>query len=81
VIAGEESAAEILALNEALELLEAEDRHRAEVVKLRFFAGLTIEQTADALGISRATATRHWQFARAWLYEAISESDAESRTS
>ena len=50
------------------------------MVKLRFFAGLTIEQTADALGISRATATRHWQFARAWLYEAIAEIAAESRT-
>jgi predicted DNA-binding protein (UPF0251 family) len=41
-------------------------------VKLRFFAGLSIEEAADALGISRATAARYWTYARAWLHDAIS---------
>ena len=58
---------DILALNEALEKLEAEDHRRAEVVKLRFFAGLTIEQAAQALGISTATAENDWAYARCWL--------------
>lgn len=62
---------DLLALDEALSRLEAEDRVKAELVKLRFFAGLTDEQAAFALGISRATAARYWSFARAWLYHEI----------
>jgi RNA polymerase sigma factor (TIGR02999 family) len=60
---------ELLALDEALTLLAAEDQAVAEVVKLRYFVGLTIEQTAEALGISVRTANRHWSFARAWLFQ------------
>jgi RNA polymerase sigma factor (TIGR02999 family) len=62
---------DLLALDEALSKLEAEDRVKAELVKLRFFAGLTDEQAASALGISRATAARYWAFARAWLFHEI----------
>jgi RNA polymerase sigma factor (TIGR02999 family) len=68
----ETGADELLALDEALTRLEAADPHRAKLVRLRYFAGLTLEQTAELLGISRATAHRHWAFARAWLYDAMS---------
>jgi len=56
------------ALDEALRKLELEHPEKAKVVKLRFFAGCTLEETAQILGISRATAQRHWVYARAWLY-------------
>ena len=58
----------LLALDEALESFEQQHPEQARVVKLRFFAGCTLEQTAEFLGISRATAQRHWAFARAWLF-------------
>ena len=61
----------LLALDEALRQLEAEEPRKAELVKLRFFAGLTAEQAAAALGVSLRTANRHWAFARAWLLDAI----------
>jgi RNA polymerase sigma factor (TIGR02999 family) len=68
---------EILALDEALVRLAGEDPEAAKVVQLHFFAGLSIEQAAEALGTSRATAYRHWNFARAWLRCAIGgEGDA-----
>jgi RNA polymerase sigma factor (TIGR02999 family) len=59
---------EILDLDEALGRLAEEDAAKAELVKLRFFAGLTLEQAATLLGISPTTADRHWAYARAWLY-------------
>jgi RNA polymerase sigma factor (TIGR02999 family) len=58
---------DLLSLNEALEKLEGQDRRKAELVKLRFFAGLTIEQAAQALGISTSTADNDWAYARCWL--------------
>jgi RNA polymerase sigma factor (TIGR02999 family) len=60
-------ADEILALHEALELLQQKDRRKAELVKLRFFAGLTNEEAARALGISVSTADNDWAYARSWL--------------
>ena len=62
---------EIVALDEALTRLAAEDPEAAQVVQLHFFAGLSIEEAAGELGVSRATAYRHWSFARAWLRCAI----------
>jgi RNA polymerase sigma factor (TIGR02999 family) len=62
---------ELLALDEALERFAAEDPARAELVKLRYFAGLSLDECALAQGISLATAKRHWAYARAWLYCAI----------
>ena len=59
---------ELLALDEALSKLETLHPEKAQVVKLRFFAGCTLEETAKMLGISRATAQRHWAVARAWLF-------------
>ncbi len=58
---------ELLALDEALTKLAIEDAGAAELVKLRYFAGLTVQEAADALGISSRTAKRNWAFARAWL--------------
>lgn len=59
---------QLLALNEALDRLAAHDAGKAQIVKLRFFAGLTTEQTAKTLGISEPTVKRHWAYARAWLF-------------
>jgi RNA polymerase sigma factor (TIGR02999 family) len=67
----EDSPEELVALDKALEELTAEDSTKADLVKLRYFAGLSIDQAAEILGISRATAIRHWSFARAWLFERI----------
>jgi RNA polymerase sigma factor (TIGR02999 family) len=61
----------LLAIDEALAKLAAKDRAKAELVKLRFFAGCTIDQAAEALGISTATAERWWAYARAWLHQEI----------
>jgi RNA polymerase sigma factor (sigma-70 family) len=66
---------EILALDEALARLEAHDKQKADVVKLRYFAGLTIEDTAAALGISTPTVKRYWAYARAWLLREISKGE------
>jgi len=62
---------EFLALDEALSRLEVQDPQAAEVVRLRFFAGLEIEQTAKVIGVSPRTVKRQWQFARAWLYREL----------
>jgi len=62
---------QLLALDEALTRLAAEDPGKAELVKLRFFTGLSIEATAQALSISPATAKRWWTFARAWLHREV----------
>jgi RNA polymerase sigma factor (TIGR02999 family) len=61
------SFTDVLALHEALAKLEQRDRRKAELVKLRFFAGLTNEQAAQSLGISTSTADNDWAYARAWL--------------
>lgn len=58
---------EVLAIDESLAKLAAEDPPAAQLVKLRYFAGLSVEEAAQSLGISRATAYRHWTYARAWI--------------
>ncbi len=70
-LAVEEPAADILAVDEALTALAETDPVKADLVKLRYFAGLTLEQAAEALNLSPTTAKRHWRFARAWLYNHI----------
>jgi len=60
---------ELLAVNDALEKLAVRDRKKAELVKLRYFVGLTTEEAAEVLGISVPTADRWWNFSRAWLFE------------
>ena len=68
-----EPATEMLALDEAINKLSEEDRTVAELVQLRYFAGLTLGQAATILGVSQRTADRYWAYARAWLYQAISQ--------
>ncbi len=65
---------ELLALNDALDKLTKEDKRKGELVMLRYFVGLSIEEAADALGISKATAKRDWVFSRAWLLRELEES-------
>ena len=62
---------ELLAVHDALERLAEHDARKAQVVKLRYFAGLTFEESAALLGISVLTAKRDWRYARAWLHQAI----------
>jgi RNA polymerase sigma factor (TIGR02999 family) len=71
-------AEDLVALDEALAKLAQKDPAKAELVKLRFFAGLTMEQASDLLGISLATANRHWNYARAWLHREILGDDDHS---
>src|SRR5262245_17547264 len=67
VSCADEAADGLLSLSDALDQLAAEDPRKAELVKLRYFAGLSVQQAADALGISRATADRYWAYAKVWL--------------
>ena len=62
---------ELLAIDDALDALATHDTRTAELVKLRYFAGLTMEEAAEVLGISVRTATRDWMYARAWLFRKI----------
>lgn len=62
---------ELLAVHEALDALAAHDARKAELVKLRYFVGLNIEEAADVIGISTPTAKRDWTYARAWLFRHI----------
>jgi RNA polymerase sigma factor (TIGR02999 family) len=70
-IAAPEKETELLAINESLEKLAAVDKQKAELVKLRYFVGLTIDESAAILGVSVPTANRWWTYARAWLYQEI----------
>ena len=62
---------DVLAIHEALDRFAIEEPDKAELVKLRYFAGLTLPEIAELMGISRATASRHWTYAKAWLFDAI----------
>jgi RNA polymerase sigma factor (TIGR02999 family) len=70
-IAAPEPSLDLLAVNEALERFEQMEKVAADLVKLRYYAGLTIPQAAEALGISSATADRYWAYARAWLHSEL----------
>jgi len=72
-IASLEKDDELLAINEALEKFALQDKAKAELVKLRYFVGLPLEQAAEILGISAPMAKRHWTYARAWLLREISK--------
>jgi RNA polymerase sigma factor (TIGR02999 family) len=66
---------DLIALDEALTRLSDMDRTKSELIKLRYFAGLSIEQAATILGISQPTAKRYWRYARAWLFREIRSSE------
>jgi RNA polymerase sigma factor (TIGR02999 family) len=72
-------AEELLALHEALEQFAARDPLKAKLVELHFFAGLTLEEAAECLDISLATANRAWRYARAWLHTAMAGDDSEKK--
>lgn len=74
-LAAVDNSEEILSFDAALRRLEAESAEAARVVQLRFFAGLSVEQTAAAMGVSDRTVNRLWTFARAWLHRALGESE------
>lgn len=65
------SAEQLIDLDEALCELERRDPEKAKLITLRYFGGMTLEQVANAMSISRATASRHWSFSRAWLYSRL----------
>jgi len=75
---GEAPIDELLALDDALAKLTVLEPVKADLVKLRFFAGLSVDEAANILGVSRATAKRYWTYARAWLYAEINEPEADS---
>jgi RNA polymerase sigma factor (TIGR02999 family) len=72
----DDRTAEVLAVHEALDDLAAESPVKAELVKLRYFAGMSVQEAGEALGISRATADRYWTYARTYLYCAIEDADS-----
>jgi RNA polymerase sigma-70 factor, ECF subfamily len=78
LVAGGNRAIDLVALDEALERLAAIDPEQARLVELRFFGGLTVEETAAALGISPATVKREWALAKGWLYRELT-ADANKR--
>jgi RNA polymerase sigma-70 factor (ECF subfamily) len=67
----DERAAELIALDEALEKLAKQDAEKAKLVELRYFGGLSIEETAEVLGVGTATVIRQWRIVKAWLYKEI----------
>ncbi len=73
VAAFDQDPAELLAVDEALGRLEREDPRKAKVVEMRYFVGLTIEETAEVLDVSPRTVDSDWRFARAWLHDALGE--------
>ena len=66
-----ERSTELIALDDALKALAEFDEQKARVVELRYFGGLSVEETADVLGVAPTTIKRHWRFAKAWLYGAM----------
>ena len=68
---------DLLALDDALRKLEAKDSRKAQIVMLRYFAGLSIERTAEVLGVDSRTVNRDWQFVKAWLHREMGGVDIE----
>ena len=71
----DERAAELVALDDALQALAEVDERKSRVVEMRFFGGLSVEETAEALGVSAVTVMREWSLAKAWLYRALNNED------
>jgi len=77
MLVSEQRSVEMIAIDEALERLAAMDPQQARLVELRFFGGLSVEETAEILRISPATVKRHWNSARAWLHNEITKGNSE----
>lgn len=69
----EERATELIALDDALEELAQMDERKSRIVELRYFGGLSVDETAEVLGVSNKTVMRDWNFAKAWLYQQLTE--------
>ena len=78
IVSDEQKANELIALDEALDRFAQKDKIKSDLVKLRYFAGLTIPQAAQILNISHATAERHWIYARCWLHAEIDRQHKQS---
>ena len=76
LIVSERKSAELLALDEALENLAKIDSQKSKIVELRYFGGLSVEETAEVLGVSEITVKRHWRMAKAWLYGQLSQQNS-----
>ena len=76
VIASKEKSFELLALDEALQELATFDSQKSKIVELRYFGGLSVEETAEVLGVSEITVKRHWRVAKAWLYDRLKPGDS-----
>jgi RNA polymerase sigma factor (TIGR02999 family) len=76
LIVSEGKSAELLALDEALENLAKLDPQKSKIVELRYFGGLSVEETAEVLGVSEITVKRHWRMAKAWLYGQLSQQNS-----
>ncbi len=76
LIVSEGKSAELLALDEALENLAKIDPQKSKIVELRYFGGLSVEETAKVLGVSEITVKRHWRMAKAWLYGQLSQQNS-----
>jgi RNA polymerase sigma factor (TIGR02999 family) len=72
LVVSHDRAYELVEIDEALERLEALDQRQAKVVEMRFFGGLSVEETAEALGVSEPTVKREWAMAKAWLHHELS---------
>ena len=80
-LAEEQDPDQILALDEAIRRLESEEPQAAQVLKLRFFTGLSVAETAELMGLSERTVKREWQYARAWMFRALGEGDSTTSPS
>ena len=72
---GSERAAELVALDDALKVLDELDQRKSRIVELRYFGGLTVDETAQVLGVSDKTVMRDWNLAKAWLYQQLSQTN------
>ncbi len=79
-IAGPQQDTDLVALDDSLVRLAELDGRKARTVEMRFFAGMSVEETASALGVAPATVKRDWDFARAWLYRDLSRGESDGRT-
>ena len=81
LIVSEGKSAELLALDEALENLAKFDPQKSKIVELRYFGGLSVEETAEVLGVSEITVKRHWRMAKAWLYGQLAQENSKQENS
>lgn len=79
LIVSEGKSAELLALDEALENLAKIDPQKSKIVELRYFGGLSVEETAEVLGVSEITVKRHWRMAKAWLYGQLANDNSHNQ--